>query len=248
MAQQQLQVLILTFQGLNTLDLCGPSEVFANFALGPKAFKITIAASQELVTSFEGPTVQRHRSLRSLLEPSSDPQYPLRPLEKFDLLVVPGGPGDRVQAAIDRDTDIAKVIKKWSEISRPSPADPSNPWRSRQPLLSICTGAAFLGTLGLLGGKTCTTHFGYIPTLEGICKKAGKEANVEKKRFVDAGETNKGMRILTSGGISCGIDASLWIVGQLVGLEEARGVARMMDYRWVFDKDGEGSVTEGEVV
>ncbi|KAF2214388.1 hypothetical protein CERZMDRAFT_8042, partial [Cercospora zeae-maydis SCOH1-5] len=238
----QLQILFLAFPGLNILDLCGPSEVFANFALGSHAAKITIAASQELVTSFEGPTVQRHRSLKSLLDPSSssssssspssDPQYPLRPLEKFDVLVLPGGPGDRVQAAIDRDTDIAKVVEKWSEISRsaPSAADAANPWKGRQPLLTICTGAAFAGSLGLLGGRTCTTHFGYIPNLEEICKKAGEEARVERKRFVDAGETGAGMRILTSGGISCGVDASLWLVAQLVGMEEARGVAEMMDY------------------
>ncbi|KAM3422082.1 hypothetical protein BST61_g2458 [Cercospora zeina] len=261
----QLHILFLAFPGLNILDLCGPSEVFANFALGPHAAKITIAASQELVTSFEGPTVQRHRSLKSFFldSPSAssaaaaaaaDPEYPLRPLEKFDVLVLPGGPGDRVQAAMERDTDIAKIVKKWSELDRSAPpaedsaaaAAAVNPWKGRRPLLTICTGAAFAGSVGLLGGRICTTHFGYIPTLREICKKAGKEARVERKRFVDAGETGKGMRILTSGGISCGIDASLWLVAQLVGLEEARGVAKMMDYRWAFDE--QGTVTEGEVV
>ncbi|PPJ60537.1 hypothetical protein CBER1_11966 [Cercospora berteroae] len=55
----QLQVLIVAFQNLNLLGLSGPAEVFANYALGGKAAKVTVAASSEIITSFEGVSIRR---------------------------------------------------------------------------------------------------------------------------------------------------------------------------------------------
>ena len=49
---------------------------------------------------------------------------------------------------------------------------------------------------------------------------------------MDAGTNENGVRIISSGGISCGIDAALHIVRRRYGVEEAWGTARLLDYAW----------------
>ncbi|GIZ36547.1 hypothetical protein CKM354_000001800 [Cercospora kikuchii] len=237
-----LQVLFLAFQQINILDLTGPCEIFA---LG-KA-KLTIAASNEIITTFEGMSLRRDRSLTSLLETNHDGSHStstLPPLDSFDILVIPGSLLTATLAAIKDDPDICKVISRWSELDRS--ATSPNGWNNKKPLLTICGGALFAGSIGLLGGKTCTMHYLDNKALQEICVKAGEKANVVRKRVVDSGETKSGMRILTSGGVTCGIDASLWLVSQMVDLDTARGIARIIDYKW--ELDSEWQVTEGMIV
>jgi hypothetical protein len=62
---------------------------------------------------------------------------------------------------------------------------------------------------------------------------------------VDADTIEGGIRLVTAGGVSCGIDCILWMVGELHGLETARTVAMAMDYDWKF---GNIAVTQGEIV
>ncbi|CAK1360927.1 hypothetical protein CB0940_03652 [Cercospora beticola] len=240
----QLQVLLLAFKDMNILDLTGPCEVFAH----AKA-KLTVGASSEITTSFEGISVQRDRSLASLLDSQdtmSDDTSTLPPLEQYDVLVIPGSLFERVLAAIEHDADICNVIAKWANLARPPVTASTGNWKNRKPLLTICGGASFAGYLGLLGGKPCTTHYLDLEGLQAVCVRAGQKADVVRKRVVDAGETSAGMRVLTSGGVSCGIDASLWLVGQMVGLDEAKSAARLMDYKWEVDLDGD--ITKGMLV
>lgn len=51
-------------------------------------------------------------------------------------------------------------------------------------------------------------------------------------RFVDSGVNANGVRIISSGGVSCGIDAALYIVKLHAGEEEAKKVAQQLDYAW----------------
>jgi hypothetical protein len=66
-----------------------------------------------------------------------------------------------------------------------------------------------------------------------------------RKRWVDGGHNAKGVRIASSGGISCGIDCTLWFLSERVGMNEAVTVATTMDYDWKFAKI---DVTQGEIV
>lgn len=55
---------------------------------------------------------------------------------------------------------------------------------------------------------------------------------VIQARYVDAGSNEYGTRIISSGGVSCGLDASLYVVEIYDGIETAYGVADILDYKW----------------
>ncbi|MFK7932718.1 MAG: DJ-1/PfpI family protein [Saprospiraceae bacterium] len=91
-------------------------------------------------------------------------------------------------------------------------------------LFSVCTGAFFLGRAGLLDDLEATTFHTAIESLQEIAPKAKVHSDV---RFVDNG------KVITTAGISAGIDGSLHLVHQLFGIERAREVARYMEYdKW----------------
>jgi transcriptional regulator GlxA family with amidase domain len=91
---------------------------------------------------------------------------------------------------------------------------------------SVCTGAFLLAEAGLLDDLNVTTHWEDIPALR---QQYPKLMVHEDKRWVDEG------RIVTSGGISAGIDMSLQLVSKLHSLELAQKTARQMAFEWQAD-------------
>lgn len=90
---------------------------------------------------------------------------------------------------------------------------------------SVCTGAFILGRAGLLDGLTATTFHSSIEALRKALPRTHVLANV---RYVDNG------RVITTAGISAGIDGALHLVSRLKGDEVAREVAGYMEYdKWV---------------
>lgn len=80
-----------------------------------------------------------------------------------------------------------------------------------------------LAELGPLNGKRATTHWGSVQFMRETYRDVSMEKDV---RFVDEG------RIVTSAGISAGIDMSLHIVARLHGEDVADWTAWRMEYRW----------------
>lgn len=234
-----IQVLALAFQGLNILDLTGPAEVFGNSALRP-AFNLTIASATpqnpRATKSAEGVTIAPDTSFQHLLQENA------AQLARYDILVVPGAPPEDIECALKNDPGLLEVVKTFAGLPPKATAvqkqGEGEAAAKDRWLFSICTGAAFLGTEGVLGKKKATTHFAYLPILEEMAEKAGAPAEVVRKRWVDAGRTESGVRVVTSGGVSCGIDAALWILSHQVGLEKAKEVAEIMDYDWKFGGNG----------
>lgn len=103
---------------------------------------------------------------------------------------------------------------------------------------SICTASLLLGTLGIFNnGRYCTTHWGSYDQLkervaEAVIRTKQKAGAVIPARFVDSGVNSNGVRIISSGGISSGIDASLHVVRLLCGEQEAINTAGLLDYAW----------------
>ena len=125
----------------------------------------------------------------------------------IDVLVIPGGV---VSAQLERP----EVID-WIALNAP-----------RSTLTaSVCTGALLLAKAGLLDGKTVTTHWEDIPDLRAMFPKVSV---VENQRWVDAGQ------IVTSGGISAGIDMSLYLVARLADRELAVRAAHQMEFDWQY--------------
>ncbi len=132
-------------------------------------------------------------------------QYGLDDHPPIDLLVVPGGWGTR------REVDNPRLIA-WIRAQS----------ERAQLTASVCTGAFLLGRAGLLEGRQVTTHWASI---ERLRKSLPNATVLEDIRYVDEGP------IVTSAGISAGIDMALHLVGRLQGDDLARQTARQMEYR-----------------
>lgn len=88
---------------------------------------------------------------------------------------------------------------------------------------SVCTGAFLLAEAGVLLSQNVTTHWEDIPDL----RKNYPSLHVhENKRWIDEGD------IITSAGISAGIDMSLHIISKLYSEELALKTAKQMEYDW----------------
>jgi putative intracellular protease/amidase/YHS domain-containing protein len=133
------------------------------------------------------------------------PRYTLEDCPRSDIIVVPGGSTRAV--AMD------KRVTAWLAHAS-TEADAT---------LSVCTGAFVLANAGLLDGKEATTHWGSI---ERMRKQFPKITVRDDQRVVDAG------KVVTSAGVSAGIDGALHVVDRLAGRAIAVKAARYMEYTW----------------
>ncbi len=133
------------------------------------------------------------------------PDYSIDDAPPPDLIVLPGGSAD----ALIEDPKFmtwARTAIDRAEIS-----------------MSVCTGAFVLGKAGFLNGRTATTWYGAIDNL----RQKFPEARVQEgRRFVDQGQ------IVTTAGVSAGIDGALHLVARLLGRAVADRTARYMEYHW----------------
>ncbi len=131
------------------------------------------------------------------------PQYDIQTHPTIDLLIIPGG---IVTAELTQP-----AVIEW--IARTA--------NSAAITASVCTGAFLLAQAGLLQGKSATTHWEDLDDLQTAFPDIHVQADA---RWVDQG------RIVTSAGISAGIEMSLHLVARLEGDELARRTARQMEY------------------
>ncbi|KAJ1323326.1 cyclohexyl-isocyanide hydratase [Microdochium nivale] len=91
----------------------------------------------------------------------------------------------------------------------------------------------------IFNNHPCTTHWGFCsnlaPILEEAAKAGGGGGDVQPGRvlrvqYVDSGPNAAGVQIISSGSISCGIDAALHVVGQLIRQDEAQSICEILDY------------------
>lgn len=125
-------------------------------------------------------------------------------VNELDLVLIPGGLGTRQEI---NDSDVINWIKKVSKNSRY--------------ITSVCTGVLLLEVAGFAVGKRVTTYHAFSETLAS----RGKVAEViSKVSFVKDG------KIVTSAGVSGGIDMALWLIGQLWGKSQARKTRARLQY------------------
>jgi len=136
------------------------------------------------------------------------PHYSFDAHPRIDLLLIPGGIMDQPRAS-------AATIA-W--IKRRAPA--------ARLVASVCTGAFLLAQAGLLDGLRATTHWEDIADLR---REFPAVDVVENLAWVEAG------RVITSAGISAGIDMSFHLVSKLHDEELACTAARQMAYHWQHD-------------
>lgn len=120
------------------------------------------------------------------------------------VLVHPGGRGTRRLAT---DADHLAWTRRMRETT---------------PLMtSVCTGALVYAAAGLLAGRPATTHWSAVDELAALDPSVLIDTEA---RFVDDGD------VVTSAGVSAGIDMALHLVARLESAEMARGVRRGIQY------------------
>jgi transcriptional regulator GlxA family with amidase domain len=120
-----------------------------------------------------------------------------------DLLVVPGG----VVTGVLEDAAALRWVAHTAQ--------------GAALVASVCTGAFVLAQLGMLDGLQATTHWENAALLQ---QRHPGLAVLRDTPYVDNG------RIVTSAGISAGIDMSLHLVGRVLGEARAHATARQMEY------------------
>jgi len=134
------------------------------------------------------------------------PDYSYDDAPSLDILVVPGGQGSRKERY--NPSTKGFILKSYPRLKY---------------LLSVCTGSLILAEIDLLNGKKATTHHEAIDLL----KQYPEVTVVENVRFTRDGN------IVTSAGITAGIDASLYLLEQLYpqkGEEISTRVRRRLEY------------------
>tara|TARA_Y100001001_G_C7956715_1_gene291001 strand:+ start:221 stop:1219 length:999 start_codon:yes stop_codon:yes gene_type:complete len=130
------------------------------------------------------------------------PDYSIEDAPKADILAFFGG---NSQAA-SQNKEVIAWVKKQEDIEYH---------------FSVCTGAFVLAEAGILDGKVATTFHNALSDLETNYPKVDVRRNV---RYVDNGE------VITTAGISAGIDGALHLVAKLQGINTAKRTAFYMEY------------------
>lgn len=156
---------------------------------------------------FKVVTVARQAGpVKSSEGPSTVADYSFADLPGCDLMLVPGGMGTR---PLVNDAEFLGMLAALS--------------RKAALTTTVCTGSALLARTGLLDGREATSN----KMAWDWVKQQGEAVEwVRKARWVDDGD------IVTSSGVSAGIDMALAVISRLHGRAVAETAVRGMEYVW----------------
>jgi transcriptional regulator GlxA family with amidase domain len=196
---------ILLFDGVEVLDFAGPFEVFSRTRLVPgvESRRSEVAAPFRVFT-----VAKKGEIVTATGDLQLTPRYSFQTAPPIDLLIIPGGYGTRT---LLNDGETLDWIRMTAATARK--------------VTSVCTGSLLLAQAGLLDGRRATTHWGALDLLQEISDSQGAAISVQRDlRFVDDG-------LITSAGVSAGIDMALYVVDQMCGASVAAETAHYMEYK-----------------
>lgn len=139
------------------------------------------------------------------------PNFSIEDCPAPDVLIIPGGNS----GAVTRNAALVAWVEKVAN--------------NTEMILSVCTGAFVLAKAGLLDDLEATTWHGAVDALRREATRTRVHAG---RRYVDNGD------IITSAGVSAGIDGALHALARLTGPDVAARAARYMEYDAWADADG----------
>ncbi|MDR6370971.1 transcriptional regulator GlxA family with amidase domain [Chryseobacterium bernardetii] len=139
------------------------------------------------------------------------PTYDLQTCPKPDMIVIPGANPDHIMKYI-QDKDFQETVVKWIK----------NHYDTGTVVFTICTGSMLLSGTGILAGHNITTHNMLLDALEQYNPTATVLRNV---RYVDQ------ERLITTAGITAGIDAALYLIGKHLGQETVDTIVKIFEYQ-----------------
>jgi transcriptional regulator GlxA family with amidase domain len=137
--------------------------------------------------------------------------YGFEDCPELDILLVPGGFGALHLMSNETFMDWLRERSEKAELT-----------------ISVCNGSQLLAGAGILDGRRATTNKMYYNQIISI----GPNVQwVKEARWVDDGD------IVTSSGVSAGMDMALHIISRLYGEAKAEEIARATEYQWHRDAD-----------
>jgi putative intracellular protease/amidase len=133
------------------------------------------------------------------------PKYTFSDAPQPDVLLIPGG-GVRQTLSHQPTLDWIRQVNTGTQLT-----------------MSVCNGAFILASTGLLDGLSATTTAGNIERMKTAYPKVRV---VNDQRFVDNG------KLITTGGLTAGIDGALHVVSRMEGEGQAQEVALGLEYDW----------------
>ena len=180
-----MNIAILIFDKLTALDAVGPYEVLSRLPGTDLQFVAKEAGPKRTDTGVLGLVADKA----------------ITEVDDIDILLIPGGEGNRPMLTDDEMLDWVREVHADSE------------WTT-----SVCTGALVLGAAGILDGKRATTHWAYLDRLS----EYGAEP-VSERVVMDG-------KVVTAAGVSSGIDMALTLVGELAGPDVAKAIQLGIEY------------------
>lgn len=212
MSEPALQIGILGFDEVEVLDLAGPYEVFTTAArMAARMAGTTSGDELQAAARWQVHCISQHGTpvrARAGLVIQASRSFAQCP--RPDVLVVPGGVVDQAARCPATQAWVAEAA------------------RHARLTASVCTGVFILASAGVVRDEPVTTHWEDLDDLRR--QHPGLQVR-EGVRWVEHGT------LLTSAGISAGIDMSLHLVARLAGQALAERTARQMDYRWLQQAD-----------
>lgn len=192
---------IFIFDEVDILDFTGPYEVFCRTRTKP-GIESRKNNNFAPFNVFTISNVKRPIQASGGLKVIAD--YSLEENPNIDILLLPGGLGTR--KLLKSKEIISWILDTAEEASL---------------LTSVCTGSLLLAQAGLLENKSATTHWGALNLLKNISPSTKV---IKDQRVVDDG-------IITSAGVSSGIDMAFNVVAKLFGHEVASDTAKYIEYQ-----------------
>ena len=127
--------------------------------------------------------------------------YSIDEISEADILLIPGGFG------------IDNLLKNEEVLDWIRRIDITTKWT-----VSVCSGSLLLAQAGLLDGKNCTTHWRRKEQLRSF------NVTVKNERYIQDG------KIITSAGVSAGIDMALYLVSEIAGDQTAKMIQLAIEY------------------
>ena len=183
-----MRIAVFVFPDVTELDVIGVFDPLARVAMMGIDSNCTVklVGTQETVRGHFGATF------------SVDSVYPR--LDRFELLVIPGGFGTRT---LQRDVKVIEYLRTWG---------------SAKPVATVCTGALLAAAAGMLQGKRAATHHAAAEEL------AAYGVEVATERVVQDG------RVITAGGVTSALDLGLYLVEKSWGPDARKRIAAQMEY------------------
>jgi len=145
--------------------------------------------------------------------PQGVADYGFEDCPPLDLILVPGGFGTIAELKNQKLLDWLRSRSEQAELT-----------------MSVCSGSSLLAGAGLLDGRRATSNKQYFSF---ATTRAPNVQWVKEARWVDDGN------IVTSSGVSAGIDMSLHVIERLFGTETAERIANATEYQWHRDADND---------